>query len=111
MKAYTAYLIWVEDASDYYFSPEGVCVITDDQSYTVYSLDSRHNFLRSAVLKFPITQLLEPGITFRGAHIKLEDLASFREKQGLSDAPVHELLRALYHENEERHFYLYRHAR
>lgn len=103
---YQAYLIHVEPPGDLYFSPEGICVVGSDQTYSVYCLDSRHNFLRAAVLKFPLVQLVNHTVQFRGAQVKLEDLASYRESRNLMFASVKELMTALYEENRMRHYYL-----
>ncbi len=109
-KRYTAFLILVEGPGEYYFAPEGLCVVGDSLSYTVYSLDSRHNFLRAAVLKFPLADLLGDGVFFKHSHIKLEDLTPFREQRGLQNASVTDLMAALYRENPLRHHFLARFA-
>ncbi|MHB1627590.1 MAG: hypothetical protein ACYCVB_04325 [Bacilli bacterium] len=107
---YTAYLILVEGPGEYYFAPEGLCVVGDNHSYAVYSLDSRHNFLRAAVMKFPLADLLGDGVSFRSAHIKLEDLAPFREARSLQSASATDLMQALYLDNPLRHHFLARYA-
>jgi hypothetical protein len=107
---FKAFLILVEPNGDYFFSSEGVCIISADQTYTVYCLDSRHNFLRAAVLKFPLSQLIEHPVLFRGAQVKLEDLSEFREQHGLADSSAHALISAIYERNRERHYYLERYV-
>ena len=109
-ESYRAYLILVEGPGDYYFAPEGVLAIAADGGHTVYSLDSRHNFLRAALLRSPLERLLADGALYRGALIKLEDLSAFRARTGLEGAPVNALLRALFEENRRRHAYLARHV-
>ena len=109
-KKYTAYLVHVEGPGEHYFEPEGLCVVGDNLSYTVYSLDSRHNFLRAAVVKFPLSDLLDDGVHFRGSHIKLEDLTPYREQRGLLNASVDDLLSVLYRDNPLRHYFLLRYA-
>ena len=108
--AYDAYLILVELPHDDFFSAEGVCTIGTDGSYTVYSDDSRHNFLRQAILKHPLQELLEDGVRHRGALVRLEDLAQYREQRQLTAAAAPELLAAMYRENSVRHYYLARYA-
>lgn len=108
--AYDAYLILVELPHDDFFSAEGVCTIGSDNSYTVYSDDSRHNFLRQAILKHPLDELLGAGAQHRGALVRLEDLARWREQHQLITAAPAELLAAMYRDNSVRHHYLARYA-
>ncbi|PWI59047.1 hypothetical protein [Sulfoacidibacillus thermotolerans] len=107
-RQYDAYLIHVEHEQDFYFIVEGVCVISEDHHYTVYSLDSMHNFLRAAVLKYPLSELLGEGVTFRGAQIKLEDLSLFRRFHHLEECSLRELLTVLYQSEPQRHYFLER---
>lgn len=103
---YRAYLIFVEGAGDFYFSPEGVLAVASDGRYTVYCPDARHNFLRAAVLKFPLENLVGEGVSYRGAHIRLEDLKPFQERQNMLHAPIADLLTAVYRENPVRYAFL-----
>lgn len=108
LKNFDAYLIFVEPAGDYFFSPEGVCIVDEDRNYKLYSLDSRHNFLRSAILKFSLTDLIGDGVAYKGTSLRLEDLQLFREKNNLLTSSVTSLLRAIYMENPLQHHYLRR---
>ena len=103
---YDAYLILVEREGDSYFSPEGVCIIAQDRTYSIFTLGSRHNFLRTTMLKFPVEQLIDPGVFFRGVEVKIEDLSPFREKIGLQNADAQHLVKALYESNRELYLYL-----
>lgn len=103
---YRAYLIFVEGAGDFYFSPEGVLAVTSDGHYTVYCPDARHNFLRAAMLKFPLEALAGEGVSYRGAQFRIEDLTPFQERQKLTDASIADLLRAVHRENPVRHAFL-----
>lgn len=104
--SFQAFLILVETAGDYYHNPEGVCVVDADGTYRVYSLDSRHNFLRAAVLKFPLSELAGKGVAYRDAHIRLEGLEPFRAARGLLDASPHAVLAALFKHNPRQYFFL-----
>jgi len=103
---YTAWLVWVEEAGESYYTPEGVCVIYPDQVYRMYCLDSRHNFLRAAVQKFPLDELAGEGVLFRGSSIRLEDLAPIRERHGLQGGNARSLLEALYNDNVRYYHFL-----
>ncbi len=108
LKNFDAYMIFVEPAGDYFFSSEGTCIVDEDHNYKLYTLDSRHNFLRSAILKFSLADLIGDGVTYKGASIRLENLQPFREKNNLLSSSVTSLLRAIYLENPMQHHYLRR---
>jgi len=101
-----AFLIHVEPEGDFFFTPEGILITIDNLSYQVYSLDSRHNFLRAAVTKFPLDLLQGEGVTYRGAQIKLEPIRSIDTKIDKAKATVFSLLSELYLANPERYFFL-----
>ncbi len=105
-----AYLIHVEAEGDYFFTPEGVLIVVDNLSYQVYSLDSRHNFLRAAVTKFPLDKLLGDGVSYRGAQVKLEPIANLDAKRERVRETARHLLSELYHSNQERYFFLKKHT-
>lgn len=107
---FSAFLILVEAKGDYYHNPEGVCIVDAEGAYRVHSLDSRHNFLRAAVLKFPVAELTERGVTDRDTHIRLEDLEPFRVAHGLLDAGPDAMLAALFEHNPRQYFFLERHV-
>nr|NNM91601.1 hypothetical protein [Bacilli bacterium] len=108
IRKYKAYRILVEPNDDYYFSIEGICVIDDQQKYTLFTHASRHNFLRNSILKTPLPILFEDGIVLKGETIKLEDLEDFRSDHGLLDVPVSHLLHYLYTTNQKHYFFLER---
>lgn len=105
---YEAYIIHVEHEHDFYFIPEGICIVGEEYRYLVYSLDSLHNFLRAGLLKFPLSELLSDGVTFRNAQIKLEDLQSYRITHGLEEVSVEELLSFLYVAEPTKYHFLER---
>lgn len=105
---YAAWLVWVEDEGESYYTPEGVFVVYPDQVYRMYCLDSRHNFLRAAVQKYPLEELAQEGVLFRGSSIRLEDLAPIRERHGLQGGNARALLQALYHDNARYYHFLER---
>jgi len=107
---FAAYMVWVEGENDVYFTPEAVCIIYPDRVYKVFCLDSRHNFLRAAILKHPLSELLGDGLKFRDAIIRLEDLALWRTHKSLAKSDVRSLLRALYADNPRLYFFLARYA-
>ncbi|ARU63083.1 hypothetical protein CBW65_20455 [Tumebacillus avium] len=67
------YTLNVEDPGDYYYKPEGVLFIDEQGNYTLFAADSRHNFLRTAVHKFPYKDL-EEGVEYRNHHLQLNDV-------------------------------------
>ncbi len=103
-----AYVIHVEHEHDFYYIPEGICIIGEDFHYTIYSLDSLHNFLWAAILKHSLGELLGDGVLFRGAQVKLEDLMPFIVSHALEDASVEELLAHLYQTDPNRNHFLAR---
>lgn len=103
---FQAYVIWVENEGDYYHSPEGVFVMDSEGRYRVYSLDSRHNFLRAVMLKFPLADLLSAGVLYKGAHLRLEDLAEFSASQFTSRPSVIQLLAMLHNRSPQQYFFL-----
>ena len=108
--AYQAYLILVELPGDDFFLAEGVCTISSEGKYTVYSDNSRHNFLRQAILRHPLQELVADGIRHRGAQVRLENLAPYCEQRALTTVAPTLLLAAMYRENPVRHHYLARYA-
>ncbi len=98
----------MEPAGDYFFSPEGICIVDEEHNYKLYTFDSRHNFLRTAILKFSLSDLIGDGVTYKGATLRLEDLQPFREKNNLLSSSITSLLRAVYLENPLQHDYLRR---
>ena len=101
-----AFLIHVESEGDFFFTPEGVLLTVDNLSYQVYSLDSRHNFLRAAVTKFPLEQLLGDGVTFRGAQIKLEPIGAIAAGIDRVKESSRTIIGDLYQSQPERYFFL-----
>lgn len=75
IKLAKVYVVNVEDPGDYYFRPEGVLFVDEKGNHTLYAHDSRHNFLKAAVQKFPWEELTE-GVSFREHTVRLIDLTS-----------------------------------
>ncbi|MCY0877095.1 MAG: hypothetical protein OWT28_12625 [Firmicutes bacterium] len=107
---FSAYLVWVEGEYETYFTPEAVCIVYPDQVYKVYALDSRHNFLRAAILKHPLGDLQGDGVFFRDSTIRLEDLTELRARKELDHSGVVALLAAMYADNPRLYFFLERHV-
>ena len=99
------YLIWVEPAGDFFFTPEGICMIDEERHYHIYSEAARHNVLRAAALKHSIEDLLS-GVEFRGSTYRFEDLAPLRESLSLRDPSIEATLRALYETHTQRFQFL-----
>ncbi|HEU4965287.1 MAG TPA: hypothetical protein VFV52_15770 [Bacilli bacterium] len=72
------YSLQVEEPNDYYFKPEGVVFVDEKGNYTLYAADSRHNFLRSILQKFPERDL-EQGVSFKEHQVKAVDLTDLYE--------------------------------
>lgn len=104
---YSAFIVWVEPEGDAYFTPEAICIVYPDHVYRVYALSSRHNFLRTAILKHPLADLQEEGIVYRDTSIRLEDLQSFRVRFHLQAANVTLLLQTIYNENPRLYHFLH----
>ncbi len=107
----SVYLIHVEPEGDFFFTPEGVLITLDNISYQVYCLDSRHNFLRAAVTKFPLAQLTGDGVMYRGANIKLEPLQSLETNHDKAKEASFTILEEIYRSNPERYFFLSKYVR
>jgi hypothetical protein len=103
------YIMNIEDPGDYYFKPEGVLFIDDKGNHTLYSHDSRHNFLRSVVTKFPYAEL-EAGVTFRehSAHL-VNVIDQYRDRFDLVIEEIHDILRLIYEANPRQYFFLDKH--
>jgi len=100
------YMIHVEDPGDYYLKPEGVLFVDNQGYHTLFSADSRFNFLRSTVQKFPFAELVN-GVTFREHNVRLDDVtASFADRFDLLVDEMLEILRTIYDSNPRQHFYL-----
>ncbi|MBL0387717.1 hypothetical protein JJB07_13835 [Tumebacillus sp. ITR2] len=103
------YLVSVEEPDDYYHKAEGVLFIDNLQNHTLYSLDSRFNFLRNAVHKFPFKEL-EEGVEFRDHNVRLTDLTdSFREQFDLVIDDMLAILRKVYEGSPHQLFFLEKH--
>lgn len=74
------YLVTVEEPDDYYHRPEGVVFIDNQGYFTLYTSDSRHNFLRAAIQKFPYEEL-EAEVTFQNHQVKLIDVTDQYEPE------------------------------
>lgn len=107
---FASYMVWVEGEGEAYFTPEAVCIVYPDQVYKVFCLDSRHNFLRAAILKHPLRDLAQDGVVFRGSTVRLEDLTVFRQRRQLEQSGVLPLLRAIFADNPRLYFFLERHT-
>lgn len=103
------FIIHVEPEGDLFFTPEGVLVTIDHHSYKVYSLDSRHNFLRAAMTKFPLEQLQGEGIHYRDAYIKIEPFATLDVHVDRAPALIVATLEKVYESNPTRFFFLEKH--
>lgn len=106
--AFKAYLVWVEPEGEAYFTPEAVCIIYPDKVYRVFSLDTRHNFLRSAILKHKLDDLLGDGLLYRNSTLRLEDLEPVRTRKNLNDTGAIPLLQAIYQDNPSTYHFLTR---
>ncbi|KEO84443.1 hypothetical protein [Tumebacillus flagellatus] len=103
------YLVGVEDPDDYYHKPEGVLFIDNLGNHTLYSADSRYNFLRNAINKFPY-QDLEEGVEFRDHNVRITDLTdSFRQEFDLVIDEMLLILRKVFEGSPRQLFFLEKH--
>ncbi|PWK14360.1 hypothetical protein [Tumebacillus permanentifrigoris] len=103
------YLVSVEDPDDYYHKPEGVLFIDNLGNHTLYSADSRFNFLRNAVHKFPYKEL-EEGVAFRDHEVRITDLTdTFRAEFELTVDDMLEILKRVYESSPLQLFFLEKH--
>ncbi|MFD2168771.1 hypothetical protein [Tumebacillus lipolyticus] len=103
------YLVNVEDPDDYYFKPEAVLFLDENGYFTLYTTDSRHNFLRAAVQKYPY-QELEDGVHHRNHHLQLHDITlQLGEEYDLLVDEMFAMLHTIYNWSPRQHFYLEKH--
>jgi hypothetical protein len=103
------YLLVVEDPGDYYLKPEGVLFIDNLGNHTLYSADSRFNFLKSAVHKFPY-QELEVGVTFREHQIRLDDVTeNYEDEYDMIVDNIMPILHAIFKGSPRQYFFLEKH--
>jgi hypothetical protein len=103
------YLISVEDPDDYYHKPEGVLFIDNLGNHTLYSADSRYNFLRTAINKFPYKEL-EEGVEFREHNVRITDLTdTFRAEFDLLIDDMLNILRKIFESSPRQLFFLEKH--
>ncbi|TCP59455.1 hypothetical protein EV586_101674 [Tumebacillus sp. BK434] len=102
------YILNVEDPGDYYFKPEGVVFLDDLGNYTLFAADSRHNFLRTAVHKFPY-QDLEEGVEHRDHHLQLNDVTlQHASRFDLVVDEMLDILHAIFNGSPRQFFFLER---
>jgi hypothetical protein len=100
------YVIQVEEPDDYYYKPEGVLFIDNQGHHTMYSADSRFNFLKLTVQKFPYADL-ENGVSFRDHNVKLLDVTDqYREQFYLVVEEIIQILKKIYESNPRQFFFL-----
>jgi hypothetical protein len=98
------YTINIEDPGDYYFRPEGVLFVDEKGHPTLFSTDSRHNFLKSIVQKFTWAEL-EEGVVFREHSARLIDVTD--QHSASSSLLVDEMLDILHriYDSSPRQFF------
>lgn len=100
------YVIQVEEPDDYYYKPEGVLFIDNLGNHTLYSADSRFNFLKQTVQKFPYADL-ENGVSFRDHNVRLLDVTdTYREEFYLVVEEILPILHHVYQSNPRQFFFL-----
>lgn len=105
----TIYTISAEDPGDYYLKPEGVLFIDNLGGHTLYSADSRFNFLRSAVHKFPFSEL-EEGVEFREHTVRLHNVTDeYEARYDLITENMLPILHAIYQSSPRQYFFLEKH--
>lgn len=103
------YLVSVEEPGDYYHNPEGVLFIDNLGNHSLYSADSRYNFLRNAVYKFPYADL-EVGVDFREHNVRIQDITEqFRDRFNLVIEEMLDILRTIYEGSPRQFFFLEKH--
>lgn len=106
IKLAKVYVVNVEDPGDYYFRPEGVLFVDEKGNHTLYAHDSRHNFLKAAVQKFPWEELTE-GVSFREHTVRLIDLTSQMDEHFfLLVDEMPDMLQRLYDGSPRQYFFL-----
>jgi cystathionine beta-lyase family protein involved in aluminum resistance len=109
IKIIKIYIMNIEEPGDYYFKPEGVLFIDEKGNHTLYSGDSRHNFLRSLVQKFHYAEL-EEGVTFREHSAHLVNVTDqYAERFDLRIEEIHDILRQISETNPRQYFFLDKH--
>lgn len=109
VKLANVYVVNVEEPGDYYYRPEGVLFVDEKDNHTLYALDSRHNFLKAVVQKFPWEELIE-SVHFRDHHVRLIDMTSQMDEQFLllvDEIPA--MLQRLYNGSPRQYFFLEKH--
>lgn len=102
------YLLSVEEAGDYIFTPDGVVVLLENGHFRLYCPNSSHNRYRAALNKFPWEEL-ERGVVFRETGIRLADITSDIQRRGWTDtSSIPALLAHLYEENPKHLHFLRR---
>jgi hypothetical protein len=100
------YVIQVEEPDDYYYKPEGVLFIDNQGHHTLYSADSRFNFLKLTVQKFPYADL-ENGVSFRDHNVRLLNVTdSYREQFYMVVEEIMPILHQIYQTNPRQFFFL-----
>jgi hypothetical protein len=105
------YMMNVEEEGDYYRKPEGVLFVDNQGEPTLFSNDSRYNFLRSAVQKFSYEDL-ESGVTFRDQNIQLVDVtAVYADRFALLLDDIPAIIRHIHESSPRQHFFLEKYTR
>ncbi|ASS75121.1 hypothetical protein CIG75_09110 [Tumebacillus algifaecis] len=100
------YLINVEEPDDYYYKPEGVLFLDEQGHFTLFTADSRHNFLRAAVQKFPYKEL-EESVIYRNHQVQLNDVTlQYEERFDLHVDDMLPILHAIYNGSPRQFFFL-----
>ncbi len=100
------YLATIEEPDDYYHRPEGVVFIDNQAYFTLYTTDSRHNFLRAAIQKFPYAEL-EAEVKFQNHAVRLVDVTSQYEPDfDMSIDDMLDILKKIYDTSPRQYFFL-----
>jgi hypothetical protein len=104
----SVYMLSVEPPGDYIFTPSGVVIVMNNQSFKVYCISSSHNLFRAALYRHSWDEL-EHGVVFKETSFRLANITEDMKKQGWTHADsIPAILDYLYTQNSKQLFFLQR---
>ena len=75
----------VEDEGDFIFVPAGMVIVFENNRFTLYCQNARHNKLRSALTRIPWADFGN-GVKFKDMELRLQDLTQEMAQNGWTNA-------------------------
>lgn len=103
------YILSVEPPGDYIFTPAGVVIVLQNDTFKVYCVSSSHNLYRAALHKHSWEQL-EHGVLFRESEFRLTSITDEMKERGWTHGDsIPAILSYLHACNPMHLFFLQRH--